>query len=198
MGTTTKVTSATLRGVDWERHWAPYDEPTYQTVLEWVHSEDIVLDIGAGDFRLAFRLVDHVQKCFAIEINQSLTAIAEARPRPDNLSIICADAYRYPFSEGITLTVLLMRHCQRFRVIADKLLAVGCRRLITNARWGVGVEMIELGAVRRPYSTLSMGWYACWCGATGFIPGPADRVTPELEKNIQEVLNCPACRVGSD
>jgi hypothetical protein len=184
--------------VDWERHWAPYDEPTYQAVLEWVGSKDVVIDIGAGDFRLAYRLAGCAQKCYAIEINQTLTAIAEASPRPENLSIIYADAYRYPFPEGITLAVMLMRHCRRFQVIADRLLEAGCRRLITNARWGVGVELIDLGAIRRPYSTLSMGWYACWCGATGFIPGPADRLTPDIEKTIQEAFDCPICRTGSN
>jgi hypothetical protein len=82
--------------------------------------------------------------------------------------------------------------------IADKLLAAGCRRLITNARWRSGFELINLGGVRYPHSTLSIGWYACWCGATVFVPGPADRVTSEVENTIEEVYNCPACQVGSD
>ena len=30
--------------------YAPYDQPTYQAVLELLKPEDVVLDIGAGDF----------------------------------------------------------------------------------------------------------------------------------------------------
>jgi hypothetical protein len=36
----------------WEALWAPYDEPTYQLVLDYVRPDDVVLDIGAGDLRL--------------------------------------------------------------------------------------------------------------------------------------------------
>jgi hypothetical protein len=38
-----------------------------------------------------------------------------------------------------------------------------------------------------------MGWYACRCGATGFITGPAEALTPQLESAVQEVVDCPAC-----
>ena len=38
---------------NWERRWAPYDELTYQEVLAQVRPDDLVLEIGAGDLRLA-------------------------------------------------------------------------------------------------------------------------------------------------
>ena len=40
----------------WERMWAPYDEATYAAVLAAVGPDDILLEIGAGDLRLARRL----------------------------------------------------------------------------------------------------------------------------------------------
>ena len=37
----------------WEAMFAPYDQPTYQAVLDQIQPHDIILDIGAGDLRLA-------------------------------------------------------------------------------------------------------------------------------------------------
>ena len=50
---------------DWELHWAPYDPATYQMVLEQLLPDDVVLDIGAGDLRLA-RLGERVENLFVI------------------------------------------------------------------------------------------------------------------------------------
>lgn len=182
--------------IDWERLWAPYDEPTYQAVLDTIKSTDVVLDIGAGDLRLAYRLARRARSVYALEINPEPALARWARsaePRPANLHTIWADAYDYPFPAGITVGVLLMRHCRRLAELATKLRAGGCRWLITNARWGMGVERMDLQAKRLPYVSLAMGWYACWCGATGFIAGPAQELTPELEGILYEVSDCPAC-----
>ncbi len=47
----------TLRDLDpWEARWAPYDEATYAAVLAAIRPDDVVLDIGAGDLRLARRM----------------------------------------------------------------------------------------------------------------------------------------------
>lgn len=86
-----------------------------------------------------------------------------------------------------------MRHCQNFRLLADKLVAAGARRLITNVRWGLGVELVDLLAPRITYASIHFGWYACWCGATGFLSGPPEDLTSELEAKIHEVIDCPAC-----
>ncbi len=42
-----------LSAVVWEMLYAPYDQPTYQAVLDWIQPNDILLDIGAGDLRLS-------------------------------------------------------------------------------------------------------------------------------------------------
>jgi hypothetical protein len=89
--------------------------------------------------------------------------------------------------------VLLMRHCTHFNLNANKLKAVGCKTLITNARWRSGVEVIDLQAERLPFKSLKMSWFACWCGATDFVPGPAKSYTPEMDNRIVEVSACPQC-----
>jgi hypothetical protein len=86
-----------------------------------------------------------------------------------------------------------MRHCRGFAVFFDKLHYVGCKCLITNARWRVGLELINLERPPTPYPAATLGWYACCCGATGFILGPADALTPQIESAVQEVIDCPAC-----
>jgi SAM-dependent methyltransferase len=198
---------------DWEKLWAPYDEPTYQAVLDYIVSEDVVLEIGAGDLRLARRLAQKARLVYAIEINPKLAPIATGHQPIDNVQksdllngqaqdknirLIWADAYQHPFPPGITVGVLLMRHCQNIRLLADKLVGVGARRLITNARWRLGVELVDLLAPRSSYASVQFGWYACWCGATGFVPGPPEKLALELEDKIHEVVGCPTCqrRVG--
>jgi hypothetical protein len=180
----------------WERQWAAYDEATYDFVLSQLQPNDVVIDIGAGDLRLARPMAEQVKKVYAIELqkpllNKGTDLYHGAR---DNLKVICADARTCSFPAGITLAVLLMRHCTHFGLYWGKLQAAGCRRLITNARWRTGVEIIDLAVRRRPYSQLTIGWYACSCGATGFVPGPPEELTFTTLDRVQEVRSCPACR----
>jgi predicted RNA methylase len=178
---------------DWERMWAPYDETIYGQVLAWLDPDDVVLDIGAGDLRLARRMADRVNHVYAIELNRGLGAMAPSARNAGNLTLIWADAYQVPFSSNITVAVLLMRHCQGFSQLLSKLRYVGCRRLITNARWRAGVELIDLRAQPISYQSAGLGWYACRCGSTGFVQGPVEQLTPQIESAVQEVSNCPAC-----
>jgi hypothetical protein len=113
--------------------------------------------------------------------------------RPANLFVICGDARVLPFPAADT-AVLLMRHCRHFRLYRAKLEAAGCARLITNARWGLGVECLDLAAAPRPYDELVIGWYACRCGATGFRPGPVAQLTAPVAETVTEVDCCPECK----
>lgn len=178
--------------VNWERLWAPYDDATYGQVLTAVRPDDIVLEIGAGDLRLARRLAAMARHVVAWEI-QAEILVSAARELPANLSVHCVDALREKTPPMVTTAVLLMRHCQHFLLYANKLHMAGCQRLITNARWGMSVEVINLQRPRMLYSTAPMGWYACWCGATGFRGGPPERLTPHLETAVHEVIDCPQC-----
>lgn len=178
-------------GVDtaWADMWAPYDESTYARALAYVPRGATVLDIGAGDLRLARRVARLARRVYAIEQHADLLAAAAV---PPNLIAICADARVLPFPAADT-AILLMRHCPDFALYRRKLEAAGCARLITNARWRLDVECIDLTAAPLAYADLPLGWYACRCGATGFRAGPPEQLTAAMADTIFEVDNCPEC-----
>lgn len=186
----------TLSAANWEAMYAPYDQPTYQAVLEMLRPKDVVMDIGAGDLRFSRQMARMANKVYAVEINNSVLqqGLASRDPLPDNLVPICVDARTLDFPTDLTVGVLLMRHCTHFRLYSEKLRMAGARRLITNARWHVSVEAVELQAERTSFSDTAIGWYACLCGATGFKVGPAERWSTEMDKLIHEVSDCPQCK----
>lgn len=179
----------------WERMYAPYDAQTYQAALAHIRPGDVVLDIGAGDLRFARQASVIAKKVIAIEINPALLDRAmQLGPLPTNLITIWADARAWDFPPDVTTGVLLMRHCLHFRQYAEKLRAIGAQRLVTNARWRMGVEVVELRPeTRQSYANLEMGDYACWCGSVGFKPGPVEMLTPALLETTYEVVDCPHC-----
>lgn len=191
---------ADLSDADWESAWAPYDEPTYCAALSLLRARDVVLDIGAGDLRFARRAAEQTRAVIAIEQHGELltgereTGGRKARPYPHNLTVICGDALSIPFPSGITVGVLLMRHCRHFGDYVRKLRAAGCQRLITNARWAFGVEQVTLGPHPR-YDAAAPGWYACQCGAVGFKPCPPDALTTSVLARTTEVSCCPSCNL---
>lgn len=174
---------------------APYDQPTYQAVLDFLEPADAVMDIGAGDLRLARQMARIVRKVYAVEINAEVLdqAYASSDPLPGSLIPICADARFFDFPTDVTVGVLLMRHCARFRLYFDKLREAGAHRLVTNARWRMGVEAVDLRAERIAFEELEMGWYACRCGVIGFKAGPAEQWSAEMDRMIHETADCPHC-----
>lgn len=181
-----------LTDSDWEAAWAPYDEVTYRAALAFLRPDDVVLDIGAGDLRFARRAAALARRVIAIE--QRLERLSGRRPC--NLTVICDNALTWPFPPGLTVGVLLMRHCRHFAHYILRLRGVGCRQLITNARWGMGVECVSL-APQPSFAASGPGWYACLCGAVGFKPGPPESITPIVLQRVQALENCPACCPGS-
>lgn len=179
----------------WELKFATYDPDTYRAVLEQIRPVDVVLDIGAGDLSFSSQMARIAQEVYAVEIAPKLLASAKGQKHlPENLIPVCADARTWDFPSGITVGVLLMRHCTHFQQYAEKLRATGAQRLITNARWRMDVEVVDLYSSHCiPYSKLEMGWYACWCGSTGFKPGSAELLTDELTTAVFEVFHCPNC-----
>lgn len=173
----------------WEAAFAPYDETTYQAVLDALRPDDIVLDIGAGDLRFAKRAALRVTQVIAIEQRAELLP-TPLLPKlfPQNLRAICGDARKLAFPKNITTAVLLMRHCLHFALYREKLEDVGCERLITNARWGMHVEVMGLNAPRQNFLTAPCGWYACKCGAVGFKEGVAVKLDAVMEMEF-----CPRC-----
>lgn len=180
-----------LTASDWEARWAPYDQATYDAALAFLEPDDVVLDLGAGDLRFARWAAGRVRRVFAIERNRKLLG-SRTPEEPANLIVICADALAWPIPEGITAGVLLMRHCLHYRDFAARLRAAGCRRLITNARWGMDVECVSL-APQTPYWAAPPGWYACSCGAVGFKTAPPQEIFPEALATSLSVEDCPDC-----
>jgi hypothetical protein len=184
-----------LPASDWEAMHAPYDQGTYQSVLDQLRPADIVLDIGAGDLRLARQMVQLVHKVYAVEINPDVLEQATlSGPLPANLIPVCVDARVLDFPSDITAGVLLMRHCTCFRLYAEKLKKAGATRVFTNARWHIDVEMVNLMVYRIPFPDAGMGWYACICGGTGFKEGPAEHWSLEMDQITNEVSDCPQCK----
>jgi hypothetical protein len=178
----------------WEGWFSPYDDNTYREVLDHVASDDVVLEIGAGDLRLALRLAEKARRVYALEVNPSVVGAALeviGLSLPRNLHVVCANALDHPIPAELTAGVLLMRHCQHFGEYFDRLQAAGCQRLLTNARWKSGVEVIDLTTSRLPFKEVREGWYACRCGATGYV-GQGERP----DRTPAEVASCPACSRG--
>lgn len=179
---------------DWEGWYSPYEEEIYQAVLDRIDGEDVVLDIGAGDLRLALCMAQRAQHVYALEVNPvvvgaALSVVGFQLPR--NLHVVCANAQDAAFPRGITVAVLLMRHCRHFGHYVERLQAAGCRRLLTNARWKDGVEMIDLQVPPLPLESVEEGWYACRCGSVGYVGSGAGG-----EKSPLEVGTCPMCRAS--
>jgi Ribosomal RNA adenine dimethylase len=184
-----------LSNAAWQAMYAPYDQPTYETVLELLKPEDVVLDIGAGDLRLSRQMARIARKVYAVEMNTSVLEQSSASryPLPAHLIPICADAQAFNFPSDTTVGVLMMRHCTHFRLYFEKLQNAGAQRLITNARWRMSVEVVDLQVDRIIFNDVVMGWYACLCGASGFKAGPAERWSMEMDNVIHEVAVCPQC-----
>jgi len=177
----------------WEGWFHPYGEQTYQSVLQHLSPSDVVLEIGAGDLRLSLRMSQHVLRVYAVEVNPRLLgwALREiGRDLPGNVHVLCANALDMELPPHLTAAVLMMRHCAHFGAYFERLQAAGCWRLITNARWKSGVEVIDLTAKRVPFAEVREGWYACRCGAVGYVgQGERPQAIPI------EVFDCPACGV---
>jgi SAM-dependent methyltransferase len=176
---------------DWEGWFSPYDDETYNAVLDHVAADDVVLEIGAGDLRLALRIAERARRVHAVEVNPlvvgpALETIGLRLPR--NLHVTCANALDVPVPAGVSAAVLLMRHCQHFGQYFERLRTAGCRRLLTNARWKSGLEVIDLTAPRLPFEQVHEGWYACRCGAVGYVGSGERGDAPPVE-----VGGCPAC-----
>ncbi len=178
--------------LDWEGWFSPYEDDTYAFVLGKIQEQDIVLDIGAGDLRLALQMAARARRVYALEVNPLLIGAVLQEiglDLPRNLHVICANALDVPIPPEVTVAVLLMRHCQHFATYFERLQGAGCQRLITNARWKSGVEVIDLTRAPLPFAALKEGWYACRCGEIGYV-GRGER--PEAPAT--EVVDCPSCR----
>lgn len=178
--------------------WAPYDESTYQAALAYLCPGETVIDIGAGDLRFARRAAAKGCRVYAVEWQGEVLqrGTAGGPPLPPSLTIILADARKLPFPTDVETGILLMRHCEDYALYVEKLRAIGCKHLITNARWRMSVERVPLSPAS-PFRDDRMGWFACVrCGNTGFVPGNPTELTVEIEQTIVNVEGCSKCCPG--
>jgi len=92
------------------------DVECYPFVLENLNSNDVVLDLGAGDLRLDILMAEKVKKVYAVEVNpilvgRALQIIGYDMPR--NLIVICSNLFDIEPPKDVTVVVILMRHCTR-------------------------------------------------------------------------------------
>jgi hypothetical protein len=117
----------------------------------------------------------------------------DAGPLPATLTALCVDARVALVPPGVTVAVLLMRHCTHYAHYVARLRAAGCRRLITNARWRMAVESIDLGP-GVSFESVRPGWYTCRkCGAVGFIGSDSLPIDDGAPDRVTDVEGCPAC-----
>jgi len=93
--------------------WFLPEKKEYRKVLSHIKSNDVVLDIGAGNFALDLILAEKCKKVYAVEVNpkvvsDALTIIGYNQPR--NLIIICANGLDFPVPKDVNTLVMLLRH----------------------------------------------------------------------------------------
>jgi len=85
-------------------------ENQYLKVLELVNKDDIVIDMGSGDFRFPIMLSGKVKKVYSLELNPELvsnTLNIIKYNLPSNLIIICTDWFNFPIPTDVnTITCL--------------------------------------------------------------------------------------------
>lgn len=97
----------------WEVWFCP-DTICYDSVLEHLSHDDVVLDVGAGDLRFAILASERVKKVYAVEVNPTilggaLKTIGYDLPR--NVIPFCANIFDVDAPSDVNVAVILMRHC---------------------------------------------------------------------------------------
>lgn len=98
----------------WEIFFHP-ETRNYRGVLNKITPNDVIFDIGAGDFRFDLILSLKVKKVYAIEINPIIVAESLAiigYHLPENLVIICGNAFMLEIPSDVTVIICLMIHRQ--------------------------------------------------------------------------------------
>ena len=89
--------------------YIPHDNQ-YLDVLGMVNKNDVVIDMGSGDFRFPLILSKKVKKVYALELNPELVSKSLSIIKynlPSNLIIICADWFNFPIPNDVnTITCL--------------------------------------------------------------------------------------------
>ncbi|MFX1453737.1 MAG: hypothetical protein ACFFDB_00045 [Promethearchaeota archaeon] len=90
--------------------YMPHTE-LYNEILEKLSEDDIIIDMGSGDFRFPLLISQKVKKVYAVEFNPELVYNALkiiGFDLPDNLIIICADWFLIPIPKDVTIITCLV------------------------------------------------------------------------------------------
>jgi protein-L-isoaspartate O-methyltransferase len=90
--------------------YLPHSFFQYEEVLQAVCKNDVVIDAGAGDFRLAYLMSKIVKKVYALEVNPELVKGALeiiGFNLPKNLIMICSDWTDFPIPADVNFIVCL-------------------------------------------------------------------------------------------
>ena len=85
-------------------------EDQYNLILSMIKKEDIVIDMGSGDFRFPIMLSQKVKKVYAIELNPELVHNALKIINyhlPKNLIIMCGDWVNISIPKDVTIITCL-------------------------------------------------------------------------------------------
>lgn len=99
----------------WEIFFLP-EEDNYDDCLSKLSMEDVVFDAGAGDLRFDLMMMECVKKVYAVEINPKILASALRIIKydmPENLTVICGDAFDMDLPPDVTVVTCLMIHRKR-------------------------------------------------------------------------------------
>jgi len=93
--------------------WFLPERRFYAKVLANIESDDVILDVGAGNFALDFLMAEKAKKVYAMEINpiivkDALDVIGSSLP--SNLTLICGNALDFPVPRDVNTIVILMKH----------------------------------------------------------------------------------------
>lgn len=85
-------------------------ENQYSEVLALVEKDDVVIDMGSGDFRFPLLLSEKVKKVYALELNPELVSKALdiiGYHIPTNLIVICTDWFHFPIPYDVNVIICL-------------------------------------------------------------------------------------------
>ena len=91
--------------------WFCPEEHLYGQVLKMLSKDDVVFDVGAGDLRFSLMMSQKVKKVYAVEINPLILGDALkiiGYDLPENLIVICGNAWKMQLPPDVTCIVCLM------------------------------------------------------------------------------------------